>query len=385
MARQGNSARRGTVSRRRFLKASAAATTALAVPTILIPSRAEAATEINILSWYGLAEPDMVEEFEALHNVKFKPKYYAGGDNMLAALAQSPPGTFDIIHTDAEFAQILIERGDLIDEMNPSDYPFEDMLYEDFTKFPGHWKDGKLYSVITRFGHLGVSYNKEHVTAEEAMSYEVYWKPELEGKVGHFDWHLPNLGQVSLLNGNSAAGPFDISADAWAQVQEKTLSLKPQVKGFFDYGGTFASLKNGEIWACAGIGDWVTGVLEKDGAPVGSVVPKEGGIQWTESYSIVSTSKKKDIAQKYIQYTLTPAGQVRSANMQAYPGFVVTKSGMAELLEKTPEEAKRTGQVEGAANNPISLIKDGRIHYRGLPRQQSLEDWNEFWSEYKNA
>ena len=104
---------------------------------------------VNILSWYGLAEPDMVEAFEAQHNVKFKPKYYAGhsegnrsrtsrmrGDNMLAALSQSPPGTFDIIHTDAEYARILIERGDLVDEMNPADYPFDDMLHDDFTRFP---------------------------------------------------------------------------------------------------------------------------------------------------------------------------------------------------------------------------------------------------------
>ena len=180
-------------------------------------------------------------------------------------------------------------------------------------------------------------------------------------------------------------GPFDISAKAWDAVKQKTLSLRPQVKGFFDYGGTFASLKNGEIWACVGIGDWVTGVLEKDGAPVGSVVPKEGGIQWTESYSVVSTSKKKDIAKKYIQYTLSPAGQARSAGMKAYPAFTVTKSGMKALNDKDPAEAHRTGQVMGVSNNPIRLINEGRIHYRDIPKQQSLEEWNEFWSEYKNS
>ena len=97
----------------------------------------------------------MVSAFEAEHNVKFKPKYYAGGDNMLAALAQSPPGTFDIIHTDAEYARILIERGDLADELDPADYPFDDMLHESFTNFPGHCKDGKLYSVITASGTSG--------------------------------------------------------------------------------------------------------------------------------------------------------------------------------------------------------------------------------------
>ena len=144
-------------------------------------------------------------------------------------------------------------------------------------------------------------------------------------------------------------------------------------------------MQNAEVWACVGIGDWVAGVLEKAGAPVGSAVPGEGGIQWTESYSIVSTSTKKDLVKKYIQYTMSPEGQVRSANMAAYPAFTVTRGGMKALQEQTPEEAKRTGQVEGMSNNPITLIKEGRIHYRDIPKQQSLEEWNEFWSEYKNA
>ena len=270
------------LSRRRVLAYGAA--TALSTPFI---SRAWAApVEINMLAWYGHGEPDVVAEFEAANNVKFKPKYYAGGDNMLGLIAQSPPGTYDVILSDGEFVQQLNVAG-YIEELNAADYPFDDMLYDDFTKFPGHWKNSKLYSVITRFGHLGVSYNKDHVTAEEAMSYDVFWNPKLKGKVGHFDWHLPSLGEISLLNGNTNPSPFDISSEAWDKLKQKTLSLKPQVKGFFDYGGTFGSLKNAEIWACVGIGDWVTGVLEKDGAPVGSVVPKEGGIQWTESYSIV--------------------------------------------------------------------------------------------------
>jgi spermidine/putrescine transport system substrate-binding protein len=37
------------------------------------------------------------------------------------------------------------------------------------------------------------------------------------------------------------------------------------------------------------------------------------------------------------------------------------------------------------ANDPIALINEWRIHYRDIPQQQSLEDWNDFWSEYKNA
>ena len=35
--------------------------------------------------------------------------------------------------------------------------------------------------------------------------------------------------------------------------------------------------------------------------------------------------------------------------------------------------------------NVMDMIRSGQIHYRALPVQQTLEDWNDFWSEYKNA
>jgi spermidine/putrescine transport system substrate-binding protein len=366
-------------TRRQILRAGAAS--ALAMPFV---SRAWAAvTEINMLAWYGHAEPDVVGEFEAANNVKFKPKYYAGGDNMLALIAQSPPGTYDLILSDAEFVQQLNAAG-YIQEMNAADYPFDDMIYDDFKKFPGHWKDGKLFSVMVRCGHLGVSYNTKAMSEEEAKSYKCFWKPEIKGKLGHFDWHLPSLGQVSLYNGNGK-NLWNLDKAQWGKVKDVAKTLRPQVGGFFDYGGTFNGLKNGEMLAMAGIGDWITGVLERDGAPVKSVVPKEGGIQWTESYSIGKGTQKADIVKKFIQYMMSPEGQVHSARMAAYPGFAVTRKGRKLLAEKDPKEAQRTGQVDGAPNDPITLIKDGRIHYRDIPVQQSLEDWNDFWQEYKSG
>ncbi len=370
-------------SRRDFIKLSSGVAAAMAFPAIITSRKALAApTELNMLAWYGHGEQDVVSEFEALNNVKFRPKYYAGGDNMLALIAQSPAGTYDIILSDGEFVQQLNEAG-FIEQLNPADYPFADFIHDDFKHFPGHWRSDKLYSVMVRFGFLGVSYNKNVISEQEAMSYSCFWDSKLKGKVGHFDWHLPTLGMMSLYNGN--ASPFDINGGAWDEIQKTTMSLHAQVGGFFDYGGTFNSLKNGEMHAMCGIGDWITGVLEKDGAPVASVVPKEGGIQWTESYCIGKGSKRADLANKFIQYMLSPSGQLRSAEMAAYPAFCVTNAGQALLRKANMKEAVRTGQIAGAANNPVTLIKEGRIHYRDIPRQQTLEDWNDFWSEYKNA
>lgn len=355
----------------------------VALSTPLVGRAWAQTTEINMLAWYGHGEPDIVGAFEEANNVKFVPKYYAGGDNMLALIAQSPPGTYDVILSDAEFVQQLNLAG-YIEELDANDYPFDDMLHEDFTKFPGHWDGDTLFSMMVRCGHLGMSYNTTAMSAEEAASYNGFWKPELAGKVGHFDWHLPNLGMMSLLNGNGA-GLWDLTDDQWTAVQEKTMTLRPQVGGYFDFGGTFNGMKNGEILAMCGIGDWITGVLERDGAPVASVIPQEGGIQWTESYCIGKDSAKADVVKSFIQYMLSPEGQTKSAQMAAYPGFAITKSGRAMLQDVDPAEAARSHQIDGMENEPIALIDEGRIHYRDIPQQQTLEDWNDFWSEYKNA
>lgn len=367
------------ISRRSVLKGSAALAGAAVLSAPFI-RRAHAATEVTMLAWYGHGEPDVVAAFEEKHNVKIVPKYYTGGDNMLALIAQSPAGTYDLILSDAEYVQQLNAAG-YIEQLDPNDYHFDD-YWPEFQKFPGHWSGDDLYSVMARFGFLGIAYNTEALSESDVRSYNVYWDDKLTGKLGHFDWHLPNLGQISLLNGNSE--PFALNDAAWDGVQDKVMTLRPQVGGFFDYGGTFSSLKNGQMHAFAGIGDWITGVLEKNGASVKTAIPEEGGLQWTESFSIGKGSKNQDIAKKFIQFITSPKGQVVSANMAAYPAMIPNKKGWEELAKATPGEAVRQRMELGKAN-VMDDIRNGLIKFRALPVNQSLEDWNDVWSEYKNA
>lgn len=369
------------LSRRTFLKTTGLLAGSAALAGVLpLRSFAAADKELVILAWAGHAEQDIVGDFERQFGVKVKAKYYTGGDNMLGLISQSPPGTFDLILSDAEYVQQL-NAGGFIERLEPADYPFDD-FFPEFQKFPGHWQDGQLYSVLIRFGFLGIAYNTQLVSEAKVRSYDVFWDESLKGKVGHFDWHLPNLGQISLLNGNSR--PYDIDEAHWQAVQEKIMSLRPQIGGFFDYGGTFSSLKNGQIHAMCGIGDWITGVLQRSGAPVKTVVPEEGGLQWTESYCIAKNAHSPELAKKFIQYITAPEGQVKSAKMAAYPALIPSKKGWELLNKVDPVEAQRQSMVLGQ-RNVMDDIRDGRIQYRELPIQQSLEQWNDFWSEYKSA
>src|SRR3546814_9538928 len=78
---------------------------------------------------------------------------------------------------------------------------------------------------------------------------------------------------------------------------------------------------------------------------------------------------------KWIQYITSPEGQVKSANMAAYPCLIPSKKGWELLAKKTPEEAKRQRMLLNEPN-VMDDIRSGRITYRQLPVQQSLEDWN---------
>lgn len=357
------------------------ATGAAVLATPMLSRRAFAqATELTMLAWYGHAEPDIVAEFEAENNVRFIPKYYTGGDNMLGLISQSPPGTFDVILSDAEYVQALNAAG-YVEELDPADYALDE-FFPEFQQFPGNWADGKLFSLVTRFGFLGVAYNTDALTEAEASSYNVFWDPKLAGKVGHFDWHLPNLGQISLLAGN--ANPYDIDEAGWEAVKARTMTLRPQIGGFFDYGGTFSSLNDGQMLAFCGIGDWITGVLEKNGAKVRSVIPQEGGLQWSECFSIGKGSAKADLAKKWIQYITSAKGQAKSAQMAAYPALIPNAKGWEVLQAENPDEARRQGMTKDAGN-AMDMIRAGRIKYRQWPVQQDLETWNDFWSEYKGA
>ena len=82
----------GMPTRRSVLKGAVATGAVLAAPNL---NRAWAAdpVEITMLAWYGHGEPDMVEEFEALHNVQPPAKYYHRRDNLLVPLAHPPHGT----------------------------------------------------------------------------------------------------------------------------------------------------------------------------------------------------------------------------------------------------------------------------------------------------
>jgi spermidine/putrescine transport system substrate-binding protein len=366
------------LSRRGFLKAGATAGV-LAATSRWTASTAAEPNVLNYLSWPGNADPYLVEAFEKANNCKIRIKEYVGGDQMMAVVNQSPPGTFDVVLADAEYMHLL-HAADFIEELDPVDYPLED-YWPEFQKFPLHWFDGKLYGVMSDFGYIGLSYNSQVYKQDELSSYAAMWADKAKGKVGFFDWYLPSMGCISLSNGNRP--PFDIAKDKFEAVTKKLFSLKPQASGFYTIADIFSSLTNGRAHLVPGIGEWITLGLRQNGVPVDTVIPQEGGIQWTESLSIVKGTPKRDLARKFIQYTASPEGQVRQATKVDNKKSVPSMAGWKLLNDTMPKEAEIL-RMTLTGPNVMDEYKAKKIQLRQLPKQQEIADWNDVWSEFKS-
>jgi spermidine/putrescine transport system substrate-binding protein len=373
-----SSPEQATTSRRSFIKAGVAAS---ALSSASVWNAAEAADPkvLNYLSWPGNADPSIVGEFEKANNCKIRIKEYVGGDQMMAVVNQSPPGTYDVVLADAEYMHLL-KAADFIEELNPADYPLKD-LWPEFQKFPLHWFDGKLYGVMLDFGYLGLSYNTKAFTAKEVSSYAVLWSEKAKGKVGLFDWYLPSMGCMSLSNGNRP--PFDIDAAKFEALKKKMFSLKPQTSGFYTIADIFSSMTNGRAQLIPGIGEWITLGLRMNGVPVDTIIPDEGGLQYTESLSIVKGTAKRDLARKFIQYSLTPRAQVAMATKVDNKKSIPSMPAWKLLNETMPKEAEIL-RMKLKGSNVMDEYKAKKIQLRQLPQKQTIEQWNEAWSQFKS-
>ena len=367
---------RGLITRRSIIKGGAAAI-GLAVSTSALAQSNDKV--VSLLSWPGHGAQDVVGEFEKSTGIKVQAKEYTGGEEMIALLQSSPPGTFDVVLSDAEYV-IQLQQAGLIDELSPKDYPLED-YWPEFQTFPAQFVNGKLFAIVVDYGFLGLVYNSSVLSREEVDSYAILSAEKVKGKVGMYDWYLPNMMCLSLANGNRP--PHDIDDAKFAALKQTLFALAPQMSGIGVWSSVFSQLTNKESLVMPGVGAWAALLLEQGGVPIKAVVPKEGGLQWTEMLAIASGSKKKDLATKLIQYLTSPEGQVKEATKSAYWASIPNKAGWTLLNEKNPAAAERL-EHRLDKRNVMDEFKEGKIFIRNVPKQQPIEAWNEAWTEFKN-
>ena len=386
-----------SVTRRKFIQYASlatltAATTKLAsctpaqeqASTGASPAASGSGNTLRVLSWAGYDEPEIIGKFEQENNVKVEFKTYVGGEQMLQFLNQSPPGTFDGIISDGEYVTKLMQLK-AIDPLNSADFPDLKNFTPVYQKFPGFFQGSQMMAVGTRFGNYGIAYNSKFIQPAEVTSWNFLANPKLKGKVALFDWYLPNMGNASLALFPDNPNPYDLTDQQLQQVKDWLVKIKPNVvlitPNIQDITNAFIN----ESVIAGPVGDWLIQNAIADGKTnFAAVVPKEGSVRWSESATLCSASKNKDLALKWVQYMTLPETQARLANAKAYKGIAPNLKAPESMSNA---EKQLLGYVPDKTNlnKTVIEVQLERTRARQLPVNQPEKVWQDLYNEFKTS
>jgi spermidine/putrescine transport system substrate-binding protein len=343
-------------------------------------------TSLNWLTWPGHADPSIIGPFEEETGIKIVAKEYGSGDLGLVEIAQNP-GVYDVFTTSMEFMPQYV-AADLIQEMDPTEYPGWGEYFPEFQQDIGYNVDGKYYTILYEFGFNALCYRTDQLSEEDVSSYAILSDPRVTGKVGSQDWWGNTMGALSIADGNSPVNgknPYVLTNEEFEHLKQTMGEMRPQFGGFWDIAGVISAFANGTIWLQPGGGDWSAQILQDQGHPVASAIPNEGGYLWGEAISIVNGTQKEEAAKQFVTYLLSAPAQARLATKPSYSAIVPNMEAWTLLQEEQPEWAERLKMNSFEDPNAITPWREDRITIRVLPEEQTVEDWQNAWTEFKEG
>ncbi|MCX5513970.1 ABC transporter substrate-binding protein [Kaistia algarum] len=287
-----------------FAKASRGLVTAAALAAGLWASAASAES-LRILAWEGYADKDWVADFEKETGIDVNVVFIGSDDEIWAKIKGSEGKDFDLFAVNTAQLQRYIDAK-LVTPFDLDKIPNQkDVLprFADITKITGDSRDGKIYGIPFCFDSIGLIYDTDKVNpAPTGM--DVLWDPKYQGKVLAYDNGEHNFSFTALTLG--IENPFHLSDAQMQQVKDKLIALKPNVLSFYTTADEAQQIyQNNDvalIWA--NYGQQQVKALQKIGAHVAYINPKEGALAWLDNWTMTSGVQNKDAAEKWVNFVL---------------------------------------------------------------------------------
>lgn len=369
---------RPTLTRRGLLKTGAAAFGSLTV----FSRRARAADRLRILTWPGYEERAVIQEFEDTSGVKVDFDTYVGGDRMLRIFNRAPRGTYDSVVADAENVRKLAAI-DAIEPYGPGEVAELANYHPKFADLRQvRADDGMVWGTPTRFGFYAISYNTDRMSFEESEDWNSLFLPKFRGRIGLFDWYLPNMGNASLAVHPNRQNPYDLSDGQLAAVRDWLLRLRPQVAMFGSSSRPVVqAMIDGKVDA-AMIGDLDIDLKLAGHANVESTIPVQGGIRWQEVATVCRQSRNKELAVEWIRYMSQARVQARLAFASAFKA----RGPNLGIAEHWSEEQRRLmgyyPDPDDKSRMRVETLIDRSVA-RDLPVRQEEKVWAGIFAAFK--
>lgn len=354
------------LSRRSFLKGSAAVAAGAAAAGLVAPRRSFAGEEINVLAWCDNADAKLIEPFQQQSGAKVNIKTYEGTGSALAILEQSAPGDWDVFIVDAQDVPRVGRMG-ILEDLTDFDVPSWNDFFPEIVEQPYLDVDGKRYAIPQKFGYYGVAYNKEKVDPADMRKASVMWNEKYKGRMACYDYYFPAIQLIGISEG---LRPDQITVDNLPQLRQKLLEMKPMLALVGDIVSVQNALVTGSVDLIVNAAEFAVSGLTSTNPALEWVIFDEGGLLWNQGMAIFEDSRKKELAGEFIKYVVGPAGQAALATSECYWAMPVNEK--AELNDEEKKILRWDEQPDFLSRSYPSTIASEELD------KSMLDAWTEF-------
>jgi len=280
---------------------------ALALLLSILACLALAEDTLYLYNWNNYISTDTAARFEAWCGCRLKQDYYSDNEEMLAKLEAGAAG-YDLLVPTGNAVHTLIRKN----ELRALDQQRLPHLANIADAYLNPWYDrGNHYSVpyATTVTLLGYNATKLAELGLPIDSWALIFEPEylkkLKGKVTVLNSQRELLAAALRYLGHSVG---DTDPEHWQAARDLILRAKP-------YWATFSNstyikdLAIGNIWVAHGYSNDMFRAREDAkaaGRPfaIGFAIPKEGAVLAVDNFVIHNSSRRPDLAHRFIDFML---------------------------------------------------------------------------------
>ena len=293
----------------------------------LMPAACASDNEITVYNWGQYISDgtdgslDVIAEFEKETGIKVNYLTFDSNESMYTKL-KTGGAAYDIIIPSDYMIGMLIEEN-MLEPLNFDNIPNYQYIDEAFRNQA--YDPNNMYSVPYTWGTVGLIYNTQYVSAEDAASWNCLWNKDYAGKVLMFDNPRDAFAIAESILG------FSYNTTDSAELQQAAELLKQQKDVVQSYvmDQIFDKMQRGEAWAAPYYaGDFLTMVEENP--DLAFSYPQDGFNIFIDAMCIPKGCQNKEGAEAFINFLCRP--DICAANLD-YLGYSTPESAAKELMD----------------------------------------------------
>jgi spermidine/putrescine transport system substrate-binding protein len=307
----------------------------------LISCQKATSKHLDVYVWESYLPERVVTLFEQETGMKLNVNLIANSEAMLSLLKGG--GKADIIMpTDPKISLFYVN--DLVQPIDLNQITNYERVTRSLREQPwAKWDGtkmglGQVYAIPYVFGSSGLSINTSKYTKNlDNVGWDVLFDTDLKGRVtsdnGIFTVFLildmSDIPRDNLVN--DTQGTLD-------EIREEAVSLKNNVLKFWDtYAEVIDLMKNEEVWVGT-IADGLGRQLSDFDSKFKYILPKEGGLGWTDTLMIPKNAENPNGANLFIDFMLRPE---IAAIVIEQSGFNTAVEGALDMTKEIDKDLYR--------------------------------------------